>query len=870
MDYFVDNLMNPIAVPRVSMRIRKHLPLAVSILLLGSLVVPMYPTLAEDRAAGDWVQASSGLPTSGTFFGVTFGDVNNDGKLDVVGASDGNGVQVYLGDGAGGWSAVTTHPASGGGYGDVAVGDYNGDGNADLVASSPGNGASNPKGLHLWRGDGKGGFTEVSSGSGLPTNGYWRGVDVGDVNDDGHMDIAASNGYGTSEGIHVYLGDGSGKFTDSSTGLPGNEDRDSNVVLADLDGDGDLDLAAGGGAGVDVYLMTKGPLGNLAWVQSSVGLPDNRMSGVSAADWNKDGAIDLVLSAYNAGGGNGVYAYENNGNGGRWTSSSTGLPDDGDYIENAVGDLDGDGNVDIMTAGSYGGEYDIHVYYGDGDGKWSESSPGFSDNVQYVGVDLGDVDGDGTLDIVAGKRTRGGGIEVWRNPSSQVPPPQPLVEITFPSGGESLTGGTAHDVGWTLSSGTPGYSVTLKYSTDGGTTYNQVISETLAQDAVGDGTTSWDVPVINSENVRVLAEVVDSLDQTVVRSGLDFEVDSTPPTVSNHFPADGAEEVSTSTMVIVTFSEGMAQASSGAVTITGSGSPSLDDASWSGTQLTLATDGLVADSEYTVTIGDAATDDSAPGNVMTQAVSFSFTTGGGVAPTPPIVQYTTPEHDADGVSIGASLTMGFSKAMDTTVTQSALSVSPALDWSPLWSDGDTVLRVIPDRDLEPNTRYTVTVSDRALASDGTAMGSAYTFRFTTGDPPDVTAPAVLGNYPPDRQREISPYLEEVTITFSETMETSSVEAALEVDGGTVTSKTWRLDDTVLALAIDMPDGQRVTVTVGTGASDKAGNSLPGEFTFYFVTKEFEDQVDESPGMGSSLLLLGLLGAGLLVGLRRRR
>jgi hypothetical protein len=129
---------------------------------------------------------------------------------------------------------------------------------------------------------------------------------------------------------------------------------------------------------------------------------------------------------------------------------------------------------------------------------------------------------------------------------------------------------------------------------------------------------------------------------------------------------------------------------------------------------------------------------------------------------------------------------------------------------------------------------------------------------------------VLDNYPPDRQREISPYLEEVTITFSEPMDTSAVEAALSVELGTVTERTWRLDDTVLALAIDMSDGQRVTVTVGPGATDRAGNPLGEEFTFYFVTKEFEEQTSDSPGMGASLLLVTLLSAGLVSAVRRRR
>jgi hypothetical protein len=776
---------------------------------------------------------------------------------------------VFLGNGAGQWTAVSNHPATDGGYGDVILGDYDDDGNADIVAGSPGNGDGNPNGIHIWKGDGSGGFTEKTSGSGLPTNGNWRGVAVGDVDGDGNLDIAGTNGYGTSEGIHVYLGDGAGKFTDHSTGLPNNQDRDSNVVLVDFDNDDDLDLAAGGNAGVDVYLVNKGPGGNLLWTPSSVGLTDSRMSGITGADWNKDGLTDLVVSAYGAGNGNGIYAYENTRNAALWSSSSSGLPDDGDYIENAVGDLDGDGNPDIVTAGSYGGEYGVHVYYGDGAGSWVEKSPGFSDNVQYVGVDVGDYNGDGTLDVVAGKRTRGGGIEVWKNPSGVVPPPLPEIEMTFPGGGESLTGGSVHDVTWTLSSGTPGYSIALRYSTDSGATFTQVIDDDLSQGDAGDGSTSWEIPVINSGKVRVRAEVIDNADQTVTRSGRDFEIDSTAPTVSSNFPKGGSTQVSTSTMVIITFAEGMSEASSEAVSIAGPGNPSLSDPSWSGTQLTMATSGLQAESLYTVTVGTTATDDSVPGNAMAEIHAFTFTTGDGVAPTPPIVQYTTPLHDANNVGTGTSVKMGFSKAMDTTVTQGAVSVDPSISWSPVWSDGNTVLTMVPDVNLMPNTRYTVTVSDNALASDGTGMGSPYAFHFTTGDPPDVTAPSVTNNYPPDRQREIDPYIEEVTITFSEPMDTGSVESVLRISAGTITSKTWRVGDTVLAMTVDLTEGQRYTVTVGQGATDKSGNRLTEEFSFYFVTQDADEPTTEAPGLVAPLLLVSMTMAAF-VALRARR
>lgn len=375
-------------------------------------------------ASGSWRKDSSGLPTSGTYFGVAFGDINNDGELDVVAASDGNGVRVFLGDGMGNWTAVANHPAEDGGYGDVAVGDYDGDGNLDIFAGSPGNGDSSPKGLHIFKGDGSGGFTEVTAFTGLPTNGYWRGVAVGDVNSDGHLDLAATSGYGSSYGIHMYTGDGAGTFTDDSAGLPGNQDRDSDVELVDFDGDGELDLAAGGAAGVSVFLGNGGAGGSMSWTESSSTLPDGRYAGVCAADVDNDGDLDLVLSAYNAGSGEGVRVYRNDNNAASWTSMSSGLPTEGDYIDVLCGDFNLDGNLDILAAGSYSDTYGIHIYYGNGAGSWSENSENLPSGDQYIGTDISDMNGDGRPDIVLGLN-RGDGIQVWSNIPGSAPPSPP-------------------------------------------------------------------------------------------------------------------------------------------------------------------------------------------------------------------------------------------------------------------------------------------------------------------------------------------------------------------------------------------------------------------------------------------------------------
>ncbi|MCK5414332.1 MAG: VCBS repeat-containing protein, partial [Thermoplasmata archaeon] len=609
--------------------------LLMAMLILCPLLVTSIGTSGQSRASGDWMESSGNLPSSGMYFGICFGHINDDGDLDLVASSDGDGLRVFLGNGAGGWTPVPDHPARTGGYSGIALADFDKDGKRDIIAGSPGVEATTPNGLQIFKGDGTGAFTDVSSSTDLPERGNWRGVSVGDVNGDGILDIAATSGYGSSDGIHVFVGDGDGTFTDESSGLPQNQDRDSNVALADFNDDGDLDLAVGGGPGADVFLGNGGDGGSMEWTPASVGLPNTRFAGVSAADLDDDGLVDLILTAVEAGFTGGIYAYKNVREATGWVTMSTGLPNSGDYIENGVADLNGDGNLDIVATGGFETTFGIHVFEGDGQGTWSESSPGLPDTYYYVGLDVGDIDGEGNPDLAAGMMSGSGGVEVWMNPRG--PPPGLSARLRSPVGGTSLTGGSEHRIRWSVASGTSPYSVTLSYSTDGGASYGNVIATDITQWSSGEGDYDWTVPDLDETRVRLRVEVSDSNSITAsTTSHEDIEIDATAPEVISTDPLDGATDVSMVTPIIIEFSETLNRTSEQAISIEGPGDPSMLQPAWDGPVLTYQSSGLEPRSSYSVTISTTASDDSDPGNQLETDHVFTFETGALEDHSPPV------------------------------------------------------------------------------------------------------------------------------------------------------------------------------------------------------------------------------------------
>jgi hypothetical protein len=647
------------------------------LLVLPALAVPAEEGGASPRNRASWALSRTGLPATANYYGVTFGDVDNDGDLDLLSTATSGGLRVYLNDGSGCWTAVSPQPTGNAGS-DLRAGDIDNDGDLDVITGSP----DTSNGIHVFRGNGTGRFTDITASSGVITTGTWRGIDVGDVNNDGNLDFAATSGYSGGYGIRVYTGDGTGKFVSNSTGLPTTGERDCGIVLVDFNNDGNLDLAACGAAGGACYLGNGGSGGAMSWTSSSTGLTTERYTGVNATDFNNDGSMDIILSSY--GSNKGVLAYRNVNNAASWASCSTGLPTNGHYLDVCSADFDSDGYQDLLFGRVAGSA--LRLFYGNGSGSWSENSTGLCATDSFVGVDAADFNGDGSPDIAAASYSSTG-IFCYRNLHSA--PPQPVLAMTEPLGNVSWSGGSVHRIAWNASNGTLPYTVNITYSTDGGGNFTGTVATGIVQAAAGANTFDWTVPAIDSTGVRVRVSLKDAMNQTAVRSGpFDLEIDSTPPRVNSTTPLDGAQDCSTNTTVVVRFSERMNLPEAGAaISIIGPGSPSLGTPAWFGEDVVLETAGLQLEAIYTVTVAASALDDSDPGNPMAAPFVFTFNTSNAPVPSVTLLAPQGGETWVAGTEHELRWTAGGGTG-ELNVSLSYSTVGPGGPWTPI-ADNET-------------------------------------------------------------------------------------------------------------------------------------------------------------------------------------
>lgn len=267
---------------------------------------------------------NTGVPYAIPYDSVTVGDLNGDGKPEiVVASSSADTVTVLLNSGTGTFTAQTPIPVTVG-MNTVAVGDVSGDGKADILLF--GNASLTPL-----INQGNGTFTVGAVNSSFVGN----LMAVGDLNGDGKTDVVG--GSGGYNDVYVYLNKGDGTFLaaakyTSMAAITG-------MSLVSWRGAGATDILCAGTA--DTVLLNSGT-GTFA-SQLTLASPP---SFTAVADMNGDGKADLV-GVLQSGSNNAVDVWLNGGDNTFTNLVSAPVVQDGITVQ--VGDLNGDGFLDLVA-----------------------------------------------------------------------------------------------------------------------------------------------------------------------------------------------------------------------------------------------------------------------------------------------------------------------------------------------------------------------------------------------------------------------------------------------------------------------------------------------------------------------------------------
>ncbi len=388
---------------------------------------PSSPAFTERTGADNPIQGQSVGGGQGQS-APTLADVDEDGDLDIAFGTYSVGTRYYENTGSATQPAFvlagSTSPVSQIGFQQAApaFGDLDGDGDPDAI-----NG--NAAGQFDYYQNAAGRFL-IDPASPIPaplTAGPGSAPALGDLDDDGDLDAVVG---GIAGGAFAYY-ENTGLFptspnfvqqTGAADPLDGEATGGTNAppTLGDLDDDDDLDLIAGDVNGTFYYFENTGTASSPAFTQRT--LTDNPLNGEDVGsgssptlgDLDGDGDLDVVSGAT---GGNFVY-YENTGSASSPTFTlQTGAanPLDGfvgpnGFTKPTLADADGDGDLDMV-----GGDRYRMLYYenigspttavflarvGDGNPK-NPVDFGYQENALSA---LGDLDADGDLDILAGKQ----------------------------------------------------------------------------------------------------------------------------------------------------------------------------------------------------------------------------------------------------------------------------------------------------------------------------------------------------------------------------------------------------------------------------------------------------------------------------------
>jgi ASPIC and UnbV. len=393
------------------------------------------PSSSEAQRFVD-VSASAGIIDSlnKSWGSPVWGDINNDGNLDVLVSVHGvatrtNRPFIYLSNGNGTFTNIQATSGIGPGssrdpvnpddkdWHGWALGDYDADGNLDLCIVEGGKHGAFNKRDRFFKGAGNGTFTMVADTIGFDLNSNEGGSSFFvDFDNDGKLDLFVKNW--TTSPNRLYRNNGDGTLTDVAAAVELADPRGSNSAWADYDNDGFMDVMITGLGGLipepPDALFHNNRNETFTDVTAQAGLPVRTIGrGIAWGDYNNDGNIDVYIARGVAGsippdGSTKTSLYQNNGNG-TFTevTDQAGAGITANTWAAVWGDYDNDGFLDLFAAnsGDLPNNNACFLFHNNGNGTFTNVAAAedlrLEDNLSaHKGASWADYDNDGFLDLM--------------------------------------------------------------------------------------------------------------------------------------------------------------------------------------------------------------------------------------------------------------------------------------------------------------------------------------------------------------------------------------------------------------------------------------------------------------------------------------
>jgi hypothetical protein len=343
--------------------------------------------------------AAAQLPAGRAPAAVVVADADRDGRLDLIVANAGsNDLTVLLGDGTGGFVPAAASPVTAGhSPNDLSSADFNGDGAVDLAIAN-----HDTQHVTVLLGDGRGGFAPApGSPVTVQSRPHAHGVAAADVNGDAWPDLVVDSWQ--DDRVEVVTGDGSGRFATPGATFQVGRLPYYKVRLGDVNADGNADIVTTNLQGTSVSVLLGDGRGGFADAPGSPFSVPPSPFGHAIGDVSGDGHVDLVVVHYSGSlrnrAGDGVSVLLGDGRGGFVLAPGSPIAVGHGPVAVALGDVTGDGVMDIAAV-NLGGDT-VSVLHGGGSGFVEAPGSPFAVGRGPIAIAAADLDGDGRADIVA-------------------------------------------------------------------------------------------------------------------------------------------------------------------------------------------------------------------------------------------------------------------------------------------------------------------------------------------------------------------------------------------------------------------------------------------------------------------------------------